>query len=161
MSTYKANSSNSLDFVLTKDEVNSGELTYKKWYSFDAEIRMADGKSFPFESNGVWNSKIELKDEKTVLLEFRMGWNGIIIKTFFTDLEKVFLLQPGGTSTMRFSLIDNSKSEFLKIESTFKRETLNFDYNIETTKEFDNLPKNKFILLTILHCINYYWTTVV
>ena len=45
-------------------------------------------------------------------------------------------------------------------ETSFKWSKLNFDYNIETTQVFDKFENKELLLLTILHCINYYITIV-
>lgn len=63
MGQYRANSTNSQNFSLTLDNKKNGELVYKKWYSFSAEILMNDGTKYQFEPKGFWDSKIELKDD--------------------------------------------------------------------------------------------------
>ena len=105
MAQYKANSTNSQNFDLTSGNKKLGELTYKKWYSFNAEIVMANGTKFQLEPKGFWDSKIELKDESKVLLEFRMGWKGIIIKTLFNNQEETYLLKLKGLLSNKFILI--------------------------------------------------------
>jgi hypothetical protein len=85
MRQYKAKSTNSQNFRLTFENKTIGELIYKKWYSFNAEILLSDGAKYQLEPKGFWDSEIELKDETKTLLEFKMGWKGIIIKTFFDN----------------------------------------------------------------------------
>lgn len=79
MGKYKANSTNTRNFNLTFDNLQIGELIYEKWYSFNAEIILSDGSKYQLEPKGFWDNKIELKDNTNVLLEFKMGWKGIII----------------------------------------------------------------------------------
>ena len=74
MGHYKANATNSHNFSLTFDNQKVGELVYKKWYSFSAEIQMTDSTKYQLEPKGFWDSKIELKDDTQTLLEFKMGW---------------------------------------------------------------------------------------
>ena len=45
-------------------------------------------------------------------------------------------------------------------ETDFKWNKLNYDYNIETSKNFDDFDNKELLLLTILHCINYYVTII-
>ena len=160
MAIYKANSTNAHNFSLTLDNQAIGELIYKKWYSFDAEIQMAGGKKYQLEPKGFWASKIELKDETQILLEFKMGWNGIIIKTLFNNKEETYLLKLKGLLSANFVLLDTEKVELMAAEANFKWSTFNYDYNIETSEKFDNLDNRALLLLTILHCINYYMTIV-
>jgi hypothetical protein len=160
MGQYKANATNSKNFSLTFENQIIGELIYKEWYSFNAEILLSNGAKYQLESKGFWNSIIELKDDTKTLLEFKMGWKGIIIKTFFNDKENTFLLKLNGLLSSKFVLIDTDKTELLVAETDFKWNKLNYDYNIETTQDFDNFYKKELLLLSILHCINYYITIV-
>lgn len=160
MGQYKANSTNSQNFSLTFNDQPLGELIYKKWYSFNAEILLASGKKYQLEPQGFWNSKIELKDETKTLLEFKMGWNGIIIDTFFDNKEQTYLLKLNSLLSSKFILIDTEKNELMVAETDFKWNKLNYDYNIETAPSFEDFDKKELVLLTILHCINYYMTIV-
>ena len=160
MGHYKANATNSHNFSLTFDNQKVGELVYKKWYSFSAEIQLTDGSNYQLEPTGFWDSKIELKDDTQTLLEFKMGWKGIIIKTLFNDSKEVFLLKLKGLLSNKFVLLDTNDEELMAAETSFKWSKLNFDYNIETTQVFDKFENKELLLLTILHCINYYITIV-
>lgn len=160
MGQYKANSTNSQNFSLTLENKKIGELIYKKWYSFSAEILMNDGAKYQLEPKGFWDSKIELKDETKILLEFKMGWKGIIIKTLFYDKDQNFLLILKGLLSNKFVLLDTNKEELMVVETDFKWSKLNYDYNIETAQRFDSFDNKELLLLTILHCINYYMTLI-
>lgn len=102
----------------------------------------------------MWNSKIELKDQEKTLLEFKLGWNGILIKTFFNDLEKKYLLRIKGLSSNKFILTDAEKNEILVAEMDTKWDNLNYKYTINTTDEFENFPHKNIMVLALLHCIN-------
>ena len=158
MGNYKANSTNSRNFSLTADNVNIGELKYTKWYSFNAEIVLADNSLYLLEPKGFWDSKIELKKGEKIVLDFEMGWKGIVIN--FKDSDKKYLLRLKGLLSSKFVLIDISDNELLAIETDFKWTKLNFDFNIETSNEFDNFENKEVLLLTILHCVNYYMAFV-
>jgi hypothetical protein len=145
MGHYKANSTNSQNFRLTFENQTIGELIYKKWYSFNAEILLSDGAKYQLEPKGFWDSEIELKDETKTLLEFK---------------EDTYLLKLNGLLSSKFVLIDSDKNELIVAETDFKWKKLNFDYNIETTQNFDNFDKKELLLLTILHGINYYMSII-
>jgi hypothetical protein len=158
MGQYAANAINSHNFKLTSNSLNIGELIYKNWYSFSAEILMTDGTKYMLEPKGFWDAKIELKDDSRTLAEFKMGWNGIIIKTFFKGKEETFLLKLKGLLSKKFVLLDTENEELMVAEANFKWSKLNFEYNIETSSIFDNFDNKELMLLTVLHCINYYVT---
>ena len=81
MAEYIAHSANFLNFTLHRNDKLIGELKYVKWYSFNAEIQLRQGRIYQLEAKGIWHSKIELKDYSTTLLEFSMGWHGILAAT--------------------------------------------------------------------------------
>jgi hypothetical protein len=156
MRQYKANSTKSSHFSLTMDNVQIGELKYTKWYSFKAEILLADNSLYQFEPKGFWNSIIELQKEGKTLLEFEMGWKGIVIKTHFNGNERKYLLQLKGLLSNKYLLIDTDEKELLAVDCDFKWTKFNFDFHIETSNEFDKFENKKLLLLTTIHCINYY-----
>jgi hypothetical protein len=156
MGQYRANSEKSKNFNLTFDNQEIGELIYKKWYSFDAETIMPDGIKYQLEPKSFWDSKIVLKDGSKTLLEFKKGWKGITIKTFFDNKEDNFLLKLSGLLSSKYVLIDTNKRELMVAETDFKWNKLNYDYKIETAPNFYNFNNKELMILTILHCINYY-----
>jgi hypothetical protein len=158
MGHYKANSTNSREFSLTMNNNIIGELKYAKWYSFKADILLADNSIYQLEPKGFWDSKIELKKDDNVLLYFEMGWKGIVIH--FNDSDKKYLLRLKSLWSSNYILIDTDEKELLAIETDFKWSKLNFDFNIETSNEFDNFENKEVLLLTTLHCINYYTACV-
>ena len=161
MGQYKANSSNSQNFSLSFGKQKIGELIYSQWYSFNAEIMLTNGMEYHLEPKGFWDSKIELKDGTKILLEFKMGWKGIIIKSFLEHDEQNYLLRLKGLLGNKFILMDTQKNELLAAETDFKWSKLNYDYTIETTPTFENFKDKELLLLTLLHCINYYMTNIV
>jgi hypothetical protein len=156
MANYIAKSTNSLSFYLTSDEKKIGELIYEKWYASNAEIKTFNGANFHLKSKGLWNSKIELKDGEKTILEFKLGWNGILIKTFFQNSEKNYILRTKGISSNKFILTDSEKKELLVAEMDTKLDNLNYKYSIRTTNEFESFRNKNILVLALLHCINYY-----
>lgn len=156
MANYIAKSTNSLSFYLTSDEKKIGELIYEKWYASNAEIKTFNGANFHLKSKGLWNSKIELKDGEKTILEFKLGWNGILIKTFFQNSEKNYILRTKGISSNKFILTDSEKKELLVAEMDTKLDNLNYKYSIRTTNEFESFKNKNILVLALLHCINYY-----
>ncbi|MCC7030714.1 MAG: hypothetical protein IT257_10430 [Chitinophagaceae bacterium] len=156
MATYKASSRNSRNFDLTKEEMLMGALNYAKWYSFKADIELADGSNYQLEPTGFWDYKIELKKDGHTLLNFKMGWKGIVIKTFFGAEEKVYLLKHKGLLSSNYLLLDTTEQELVQIDTDFVWSKLKFDYTLDTSPAFDAIQNNEVLLLTMLHCINYY-----
>lgn len=161
MNEYKAKSTNAINFDLTLNDEIIGKLAYAEWYTFNANIQLKDGKEYQLRPKGFWNSIIELKDLDKTLLDFRMGWKGIVIKTYFGPTEESYLLSQKGLLSNKFSLIDQDQNEVLVSKSILKWKSLNYDYSFETSSQFETIPHKEALLLTVVHCINYYLTTIV
>lgn len=158
MGQYNAKSVSALNFVLSSGQNKTGELIYEKWYSFSAEILMGGGRKFKLTPVGYWNSKIELKEGSDTLLDFKMGWHGIVIRTFWEGKEENYLLKPKGLLSNKFLLLDTENRELAVAETNFKWASLNFEFTIETDTAFDDFENKDLLLLTMIHCINYYMT---
>lgn len=161
MEQYLVTSKDALNFTLISNNQNAGALIYKKWYSFDAEIVMADNSKYVLEPKGFWDSKIELKKNDKILLEFKMGWKGIVIKTFFDNKEEVFLLKMKGLLKSQFVLASADLQELLVAEADFQWSKFNYDYTIKTFNDFEKFDNKDLLILTTLHCINYYMTIII
>lgn len=158
MGNYKANAKNTWNFSLTEDSRKIGDLAYEKWYSFKAEIKLSGREKYKLEPKGFWDSKIELTDGRQSLLEFKMGWKGILINSFFEGEEKTYLLKLKGLLSNQYILLDTDQEELLVAQANFKWKKLTFDFDIETSEKFEGFEHKELLLLTILHCINYYMT---
>ena len=108
----------------------------------------------------MWAAKIELKKGSKTLLDFKMGWKGIMIRTFFNQKEETYLLKQSGMLNIKFILIDVDKIELMDVESDFQWSKMNYNYNIKTTEKFDQFQQKELLMLTVLHCINYHMTII-
>lgn len=162
MAEYYAKSSNSLSFELFDDDKLTGKITYTSWFSFNAEIELADHQSFQVEPKGFWGTTIELKDNEKVLLKFRMNWNGeIIIQTYFDGVKESFVCKHRGVFKDSFVLTDKEGIELLVMKPQFKWNLLNYEYQITTSDDFEKYSNKDILLLTSLHCVNYYMSMIV
>lgn len=156
MGQYKVSSINQKNFGLTLNDKLIGELVYPKWYSFKADINI-DGKTeYKFVTKGRWNYKIELQQNNKTLLELKISWKGIVLKTHFDNKEKNYLLKLKTLLSRNYILIDTDKNELVSVDTDFQWKKLRFDYTIATTDEFDKLENKELFLFTILHSINYH-----
>ncbi|SDI26544.1 hypothetical protein [Chryseobacterium jejuense] len=162
MAEYYAKSSNSLSFELVNDNKLTGKITYKSWFNFNAVIELADHKSLQVEPKGFWGTTIELKDNEQVLLKFRMNWNGeIIVQTYFDGVKESFVCKHRGVFKDSFVLTDKMGIELLVMKPQFKWNLLNYEYQITTSDDFEKYSNKDILLLTSLHCANYYMSMMV
>ena len=107
MKEYKVISTDLKLFSLTLSDKEIGTLQYEKWYSFKAEIILADNTIYTFETKGFWGTTIELKEDDVVLLNLKKDWMGkIIIRTWFDETEKDFIFKPRGILGGSYVLMD-------------------------------------------------------
>lgn len=85
-----------------------------------------------------------------------MGWKGILIKTFFNNKENEFLLKLNSLLSNKFVLLDVKNTELLVVDTNLKWKSFTYDYTIETASTFDSFENKELLLLTIIHCVNYY-----
>ncbi|GAB3341613.1 hypothetical protein GCM10027299_55960 [Larkinella ripae] len=157
MADYQAKSTNALSFELTQDDEMIGKLTYKNWFQFTAAIDLANHSTYQMIPKGFWGSTIELKGGDTVLLKFFMNWNGsITLQTYFNDHQQEYSFKHRGVFKESFLLIDQDATELLVMKPHVKWINLNYEYQIQTSDVFASLPRKEILLLTCVHCANYY-----
>lgn len=157
MTAYNVSSGDARKFSLTKNESLIGDLVYEQWFSFKSRILLVDNSGFTIEPKGFWGTTIELKDNDNVLLSFKMGWSGnIIIHSRLNNIEEDYIFKQKGLLKSTFVLTDAASQELLAMTPDFKWNKLNYDYSIATTDSFDALQSQDILLLTAVHCANYY-----
>lgn len=157
MTAYHAKSINSLNFEVTKNGNTTGTLTYKSWFKFDAVIKIGNNSTFRVEPKGFWGTTIELKDGNNVLLKFKMNWNGeIVLQTFFSNSEKDYVFKHRGIFKESFILTDQQGVELLVMKPHLQWSKMNYEYTITSSGAFETLSHKEIILMTSLHCANYY-----
>lgn len=161
MTEYQAKSNNSLSFQVMKDQELIGKLSYKSWFKFDAEIEIAGKNKYVAGPKGFWGTTIELKDKEKVLLKFKMNWSGeIIVHTYFEDIEKDYIFKHRGIFKESFVLTDENGTELLVMKPHFKWNVMNYEYHITSSDLFDASSHKEIILMTSLHCANYYMSMI-
>lgn len=157
MAEYYAKSSNSLSFEVTREEKLIGKLIYTSWFKFNAVIEIADGMTYQVEPKGFWGTTIELKDHERVLLKFRMNWNGeIVVQTYFDGVKNGYLFKHRGIFKESFVLTDQEGVELMIIKPHLKWSSMNYEYQINISDNFETLPEKEIVLINALHCANYY-----
>lgn len=156
MRQYIMSSQNSKILNLTSDGAYLGKLTYPKWYSLKANVTLADNSQYQLAAKKRWSSKIELKQDDKLLSDLKMGWKGIIIKVYFDNEQKSYLLKIKNIFSRKYILIDSNKKELLTVDTKFKWTKFRFDYEITATDEFEVLHNKEILLFTVLYGINYH-----
>ena len=158
MKDYNAKSIDTKHFYLTTSDENPiGILKYDSWFSFKSEIILEDNTVYHVQPKGFWGTTIELKKDDTVLLNFKMNWNGnIVINTKFEEVERDFILKHKGVLKSSYVLQDKDGLELLVIQPDFKWNKFRYDYTLSTTEKLEQFGFKNILLLTTIHCANYY-----
>ncbi|WP_420148518.1 hypothetical protein [Spirosoma sp.] len=157
MTEYQAKSNGSLSFDVTKGDSQIGKLIYQSWFTFNSTLELANGLIYTIEPKGFWGTTIELKDGDKVRLKFKMNWNGdIVIQTYFDGFEKGYVFKHKGIFKESFLLIDQDGIELLVTKPQIKWSKMNYEYQIMVSDAFEALANKEILLITSVHCANYY-----
>jgi len=91
-----------------------------------------------------------------------MNWNGsVIIDAKLGDVESHYIFRNKGILKSGYVLLDSEEEVLAVIQPDFKWSAFNFDYDITTSEVFDGFEHtvkghDALLLLTIVHCANYY-----
>jgi hypothetical protein len=160
MEHYQVKSLDTKHFKLTRADATIGVLQYGNWFSFEADITMADQQRYAVRPKGFWGTTIEIKDGEQVVLDFKMNWKGqILIRTRFEGTEDFYILRQKGLLKSVF-ILQQEEIELLSVEPDFKWTRLSVDYQLVASDAFERLAHKELLLLTAIHCANYCLTTM-
>jgi uncharacterized protein YxjI len=155
VSEYVAKSINRLSFSLIKSENTIGELCYKRWFSFKAQIELPGHKTFAIVPNGFWRRTFQVKNNEHIVFEFRRKWNGdLLIQTYFGD-KKELLFKRKETFKKAFVLVDQENNELLQLKPGLNWSKVTYEYEITTSALFEDFDNDILLILITVHCANF------
>lgn len=159
MAEYQVKSMEARTFTLLAEGTALGELKYTEWFSFKSVLTLADGTLLRAEPKGFWGTTIEIKDQDAVLLSFKMHWNGdIVLKSRLGGVSRALVLKNQSVMKNTYVLQDKHGQLLLTIQPDFKWSKVNHDYAISSTELFETFEAKHLLLLTAIHCTNYFMT---
>lgn len=162
MNIYHAFSTDSRNFCLTVNDIQVGELIYKNWFSFKAQIILNNRDTYELIPKGFFDASIELRKGDEVLMSFKMVWKGVAIKVFHKGQEYKYLLKNNTWELgYNYTLLNEENKPIASIKSKYEWKKLKFDYNLE---QLENLPENinsNLFHLTLVHAVNYYTQMII
>jgi hypothetical protein len=158
MKKYQAISTDTRHFNVLCEDKAIGKLNYVKWFSMQAEIILdQDTSSYKIAAKGPWSATMVLSKDDIALLNFKINWSGqIIISTNFDGLEKNYTLKHKGMFKSAYLLLDDAGEELMEIQPDFKWSKLSMDYAIFANDNFDKIKQKELLVITIVHCTNYF-----
>lgn len=159
MADYLVTTDGTRTFHLSRATTPVGSLQYAEWFSFAAQIALPDGATFQLKPKGLWETTIELTQADKTLLRFAMDWKGnIVIKSKLQESPRAFIFKLKSLLKNTYVLQDKDQQELALVQPDFQWSKLSPHYTISTTPEFEQLPAGELLLLTLVHCANYYMT---
>ena len=157
MAEYSVKSEDRKTFSFATNDNFIGDLIYQQRYILKADILLANNLRYQFQPKGDSATTIELKDNENILLNFKMNSRGnITINTKLDNIENHYIFKHTGVFKSTYTLTDSEEEELLVVQTDFKWDKFNQDYNISTSDTFDKFKTKDILLLTVIHCINYY-----
>jgi hypothetical protein len=141
-------------FRLTDNEQLLGELTYKNFFSYNAEITLTNSDSYEVKPIGFFGTSIAVTKNETEIANLKMNWKGQIIITFQDGQEFVFKAQGVFHNTY---VIENKEGEKqIQFDPKFNWGKFNYNYEIS----YDKKPQNTLFVLLGVYASNYYIAVV-
>ena len=157
MTEYNVKSDDRKKFSFKSNGISIGDLLYEQRYNLKSEILLTNGQNYHFEPKGDFTMTVELKDKGEILLNFKMNSKGnITLNTKFENIDIHYIFKHTGVFKSTYTLVDSEEEELLVIQTDFKWNKFNQDYNIFSSDTFEKFKNKDIILMTIIHCINYY-----
>ncbi len=161
MKNYTITSTDSKQFTLADGDKVLGKLVYESWFSFKADITLADQSSFQVEPKGFWGTTIQVKRHNEVVADFRMNWKGqILLHNFLDGADDFYILKQKGFLKSGYVLSTDKEDELMCFLPKFKWTKARFDHQVESSNTFETLAHKDFLLLVGTHCINYFIAVV-
>jgi hypothetical protein len=155
MNSYKVIFQGSRKFKLFQNEQSIGELTYTKWYNSNANIRLSNNAEYSITSKGFFGTTLEVYQNNTLLISYKMGWKGVNITSKIGGEEKKYLLKLKGILSSTFVLLDADQNELIHTKSKFKWNKMHSDYELICTELFENIQHKELMLLVTYHALKY------
>lgn len=118
---------------------------------------MTNNANYQVEPKGFWGTTVEVRQHEKVILKFQMNWHGeIVIQTHFNDDEKGYVFKHRGFFKESFILANQGGAELLVMKPHLKWSKMNYEFEITTSDDFELFSGKEVLLMTSLHCANYY-----
>ena len=159
MTDYHINASSIWEttFQLTKDgdEVILGNLIYPKWYSYDAQIELANNTKYTLEQTGFWGTHVVLKDGEKILMTCHSNWKGhILMESYLEDELTGYKLKNTFSLNQKVLLLGPDQNEEMIILPDQRWYESVKKFKITLSDKLSEHPKKDLIMLTSIHCAN-------
>ncbi|MCU7551377.1 hypothetical protein OCK74_19805 [Chitinophagaceae bacterium LB-8] len=141
-------------FRLTEQAHLLGELTYKNFFSYKAEITLTNSERYEIKPVGFFGTSITVTKNETEITDLKMNWKGQIVMTFQDGQEFVFKAK--GVFRNKYVIENKEEEELILFDPKFNWGQFNYDYEIS----YDKKPQDILLVLLGVYASNYYIAVV-
>lgn len=137
--------------LFNANETSLGQLNYEHWISNKCMIKLHNDATYSIASSGMWQSKLEVKQDNTVIGQFKFNWNGQIV----IEMDhNHYIFQRTGFFGGQYSLKNEQNIELFHIKANFDFTSFSFNFTIETNDQYAE-KDNVILMLTAIYCVNH------
>ena len=141
-------------FRLTDGEHLLGELVYKNFFSYQAEITLPNSDRYDIKSVGFFGTSMAITKNETEIANLKMNWKGQIIMTFQDGQE--FAFKSKGVFHNKYVIESKEEEELIQFDPKFNWGKFNYSYEIS----YDKNPQDILFILLGVYAANYYIAAV-
>jgi hypothetical protein len=141
-------------FRLTEQAHFLGELTYKNFFSYNAEITLPNSDRYEIKPVGFFGTSIIVTKNETEVANLKMNWRGQIIITFQDGQEFVFKAK--GVFHNIYVIENKEEEKLIQFNPKFNWSKFNYNYEIS----YDKKPQDFLFVLLGVYASNYYIAVV-
>ena len=141
-------------FRLTDNEHLLGELVYKNFLSYKAQITLNNSECYDIESVGFFGTSISVTKNEKEIANLKMNWKAQIVITFQDGQEFVFKAK--GVFHNKYVIENKEEEELIRFDPKFDWGKFNYNYEIS----YDKKPQNILFVLLGVYAANYYIAAV-
>ena len=141
-------------FRLTDQSHLLGELFYKNFFSYKAEISLTNSERYEIKPLGFFGTSITVTKNETEIANLKMNWKGQIVMTFQDGQEFVFKAK--GVFHNKYVIENKEEEELILYDPKFNWSQFNYNYEIS----YDKKPQDILLILLGVYASNYYIAVV-
>ncbi len=137
-------------FQLTDNGQSAGQLTYKKLFSYKAEITLANSDHYEIKPVGFFGTSISVLKSEQEIANLKMNWKGQIVISFQDGREFVF--RATGTFLNKYFAENEQGERLIQFDPRFDWSKFIYNYDIS----YDKKPEDILFVLLGVYAANYF-----
>ncbi|ARK09306.1 hypothetical protein [Fibrivirga algicola] len=150
----EATSTDQKTFQLVDNGKQVGELIYKGFFSFSAEMKLGTSDVYEIKSVGLFGTTLTVTKAGLDIANLQMNWRGQIVIAFQDGQE--FVLKAMGTFYNKFIIENKEQEKLVLYDPTFDWRKWHYNYTIT----YEEKPQDVLLILLGVYASNYFIATM-